>query len=81
MNDTHTYNTSDLHLAAFLRVAGLRLLDVQSSNGKGRATFIFADSTERERLVLSYRNQQASVEPMRYVEVWKSLKAQAGAYS
>lgn len=79
MSDTAGYTTSDLHLAAFLRVSGLRLRDVRL-NGGSRAVFVFEDAPERAGLVAQYRNQEGSVEPVRYVEVWKSLKAQIGTY-
>ena len=72
------YRTADLHLAAFLKISGLRLIDVLPN--ARRATFVFQDGPDRQRLVLKFLNQQGQVEPVRFVEAWKSLKALAGGY-
>jgi len=72
------YRTADLHLAAYLRISGLRLIDVVPD--ARRATFVFQDSPDRQRLVLRFMNQEGQVEPVQFVEAWKSLKALAGGY-
>ena len=72
------YRTSDLHLAAFLKISGLRLIDVLP-DGR-RAIFVFQDGPDRQKLVLQFMNQQGQVEPVQFVEAWKSLKALAGGY-
>lgn len=77
MNNT-AYRTSDLHLATFLKISGLRLIDVLPSGR--RAIFVFEDGADRQKLVLRFINQQGQVEPVRFVEAWKSLKALAGGY-
>lgn len=72
------YSTSDIHLATFLKVSGLRLIDILP-NGR-RATFVFEDSPNRQQLILRFTNQEGQVEPVHFVEAWKSLKALAGGY-
>ena len=72
------YRTTDLHLATFLKISGLPLIDVLT-NGR-RATFVFQDGPDRQRLVLQFINQQGKVEPVQFVEAWKSLKALASGY-
>ena len=74
-----TYSTSDLHLSAFLKISGLRLVDILN-NGTRRATFVFEDSPDRQKLVLRFMNQEGQVEPVQFVEAWKSLKALASGY-
>ena len=74
-----SYSTSDLHLATFLKISGLRLINILH-NGSRRATFVFEDSPDRQKLVLRFMNQEGQVEPVRFVETWKSLKALAGGY-
>jgi len=76
--NNNTYSTADLHLATYLKISGLSLINVVPH--ARRATFVFQDGPDRQRLVLQFLNQQGQVEPVRFVEAWKSLKALAGGY-
>lgn len=77
-NHPTTYSTSDLHLAAFLKISGLRLIDIVPN--ERRATFVFENAPDRQKLVLRFMNQEGQVEPVQFVEAWKSLKALASGY-
>ena len=75
-SSNHRYETSDLNLSAFLKVQGLDVISV-TSNGHGRATFVFNDGANREKLVTQFFNQESRVEPLGYVGAMRSLKAYA----
>lgn len=70
---TPTFPTADLMLAAYLKVKGLRLLKVDKG-ANGRGLFIFEDRSDREKLILSFLNGEASVEPVGFVETQRNLK-------
>jgi len=78
-NHPTTYLTFDLHLATFLKISGVRLIDILHNDSR-RATFVFEDSPDRQKLVLRFMNQEGQVEPVQFVEAWKSLKALASGY-
>ena len=68
-----TFSTTDLSLAAYLKVKGFRLLKVdRNDNGKG--LFVFEDRSNREELILVFLNQDARVEPISYIETQRNLK-------
>ena len=66
MND---YSTTDIVLAAYLRVVGCTLKEIQKSGAKG--TFIFEGVTEE--LLRLYDLGQARVEPVQFNYNIKSL--------
>lgn len=68
------YRTSDLSLAAYLRVKGFNLSGIRRiSNSK--ASFEFENSRDREEEVLQFFNRNRVVEPLAYWESVKILKA------
>lgn len=68
------YSTSDLSLAAYLRVKGFHLSGIRRiSNSK--ASFEFEDSRDLSDHVLQFINGQCLVPPLTYWETVKSLKA------
>jgi hypothetical protein len=48
------YRTSDLHLAAFLKAKGMRILDTTKSGGK--STFVFSDEGNSKELIQEFFN-------------------------
>jgi hypothetical protein len=67
-----TFETTDFHLAAFLRCKGWRLVRL-GRNGR-RAVFVFADRAEREATVISFYND-AVIPARRYAESIREVKA------
>lgn len=68
-----TYSVTDLRLAAFLKIKGFKLLRIDKSvNGKG--VFVFEDQSNREKLIMSFLNQEEHVEPIAYIETQRNLK-------
>ena len=69
-----TFHTSDLALAAYLKIKGYSIRATTHDND-GKGTFQFQDSAERPDDVLGFFNRQAEVEPLAYLDQFKSLKA------
>lgn len=68
-----TYSVTDLRLAAFLKIKGFKLLRIDRGvNGKG--VFVFRNQPNREKLIMSFLNQEESVEPITYIETQRNLK-------
>lgn len=49
------YETSDLHLASFLRCRGFEIAGI-ARNGDGRTAFAFGESEELRRAILDFAN-------------------------
>lgn len=54
MQANSTYSTIDFWLAAYLRVRGLKLIDVKKENS--RSVFIFEDTENRESYIKDFYN-------------------------
>ena len=54
-----SYTTTDLSLAAFLKLRGLKLLKA-SKTGTGRFEFIFEDNGQADSLALEFTNSEFS---------------------
>ena len=65
------YLTSDLYLAAYLRLKG-HAFEVEK-NGK-KITFVFTKSDELNNLVIEYLNENGSCSPLKYSNSIKNLK-------
>lgn len=63
------YRTSDIVLAAFLRLAGCKMLGIEKQGQKG--TFVFGDVAEQ--LVRDYDLGTARVEPVAFNNAIKQL--------
>ena len=68
------YCTSDLALAAYLRVKGFHLSGIRRISN-GRASFEFENSRDLLDQVIQFINGQCLVPPLTYWETVKSLKA------
>ncbi len=66
------YETSDLHLASFLRCRGFRIEGIKRQNG--RATFAFENSAELQHAVLDFANDGA-VSARSFSNTLRDLKA------
>jgi hypothetical protein len=69
-----TFTTDDLPVAAYLRVLGYPLLDVQRE-AAGRVTFQFEDRQSRVRDLSDYYADTTQVSPRRFGEALGSLIA------
>lgn len=65
------YLTSDLYLAAYLRLKGYQL-EVER-NGK-KVTFCFLKSDELNSCVVDYLNENGDCSPLKYANSVKNLK-------
>ncbi|TFG96684.1 hypothetical protein E4H12_10510 [Candidatus Thorarchaeota archaeon] len=63
------YKTSDIVLAAFLRLSGCQMLGIEKQGSKG--TFVFAEASDE--LIRTYDLGQAQVEPVAFNNTIKQL--------
>ena len=69
--DEKNYKTTDLYLAAFLRLNNQKL---KVEKEKGKASFVFKGSEELSKLVSSYLVEEAMCNPLAYTNAIKNLK-------
>jgi hypothetical protein len=75
MESLHTaYETSDLHLASFLRCRGFRIQGIKRQNNK--ATFAFEDGAELREAVLDFAND-GTISARSFSNTLRDLKALA----
>ncbi|MFC1554132.1 DUF5659 domain-containing protein [candidate division KSB1 bacterium] len=65
--------TQDFYLSAFLRLKGLHMVDMRSSNDN-RKLFVFEDTEEFQDLKQQYYWKQAHVDPLGYKQAIRELK-------
>jgi len=65
------YTTSDLYLAAFLKLKGNKMSVEKNRN---KAIFIFDRSEELNNLITDYLSGEGSCEPLLYANSVKNLK-------
>jgi hypothetical protein len=71
MEQETNYKTSDLYLAAFLKLKGFKM---SVEKNKNKAIFIFEKTDELTVLVNNYLNEGGSCEPLLYTNSIKNLK-------
>ncbi len=71
MSEVKTYNTSDLYLAAFLKLKGQKF-GVEKI--KNKVVFKFNTSEELNKFVSEYLTESGSCEPLLYTNSIKNLK-------
>ena len=71
MKETKTYKTSDLYLAAFLKLNEQKL---RVEKTKGKAAFIFDETEELLKLVNIYLTEEGTCNPLSYTNSIKNLK-------
>ncbi len=77
MSDTgeeRRYRTSDLYYAAYLRVAGVELIETLRDKG-GRVFFIFDHNPNIRDLKNDYFNRKAKVPALNYADEIRNMKA------
>jgi hypothetical protein len=67
------FTTSDLPLAAFLKLQDYSITQVNTENG--RAFFSFDDRTNRGDLILQFFNRKTKVEPLAFLQQIRDLKS------
>jgi hypothetical protein len=67
------YRTSDLYFAAYLKVAGVKL--IETANDKGRVIFIFELGDGLRDLRNQYFNRIAKVPALTYADEIRSMKS------
>ena len=68
------YRTSDLHFAAYLKVAGVKFLEAVREGGE-RVVFVFEEGEAMRDLKNAYFSRTAKVVAMNYADEIKALKA------
>lgn len=72
---TDEFSTRDIYLATVIKQAGVPILRIEDSNGRG--IFVFQASKEIERLTSDYFNGSLRVDPQALFNAWKALKSAA----
>lgn len=67
------FKTSDLYLAAALKIHGFKLLDIEFTGHKG--IFIFADSANRPKIVRDYFSGELTGSLKSFSNAWSDLKS------
>jgi hypothetical protein len=65
------YKTSDLYLAAFLKLKNQKL---KVEKERGKASFLFEENEELLKLVSIYLTEEGDVTPLTYTNSIKNLK-------
>ena len=71
MNEIKIYKTSDLYLAAFLKLKGQKL---SVEKNKGKAIFSFEGNDVLTKLVNDYLTEEGTCNPLSYTNSIKNLK-------
>lgn len=69
--ETNKYTTSDLYLAAFLKLKGNKML---VDKNKNKAIFSFDKNDDLMVLINDYLNENGSCSPLQYTNSIKNLK-------
>ena len=69
--ENSTYTTSDLYLAAFLKLKGYKMSVEKNRN---KASFIFEVDDLLNDLIVDYLNGEGNCEPLLYANSIKNLK-------
>jgi len=73
-NNENEYHTTDLYFAAYLQVAGVRMIRTDKQ-GSGRLSFVFDDTISNiEELKTAWFNQTGKVSALNYANTVKNLK-------
>ncbi|MBI5902378.1 MAG: hypothetical protein HZB84_02710 [Deltaproteobacteria bacterium] len=72
---TDEFSTRDLYLASVFKQAGVPIIRIEDSNGRG--VFVFRACKEIEALTRDYFNGALRVDPQGLFGAWKSLKSAA----
>lgn len=70
---TNGYRTSDLYYAAYLKVAGVMLVETEREGG--RVYFVFENNTNISDLKQQYFNRSSKVPALTYADEVKAMKA------
>ena len=75
----HFYHTSNFYLAAFLYAKGVELADIERTENRKRAVFVFVESPDRERFVHHFNfapdsGGEAAIDARKFVYAIKTLK-------
>ena len=71
MEETKLYKTTDLYLAAYLKLNNQKL---KVEKVKGKAIFTFNETDELTNLVSLFLNEEGSCIPLSYTNAIKNLK-------
>jgi|TARA_Y100000389_G_scaffold151026_1_gene150701 hypothetical protein len=71
MSEIKIYKTTDLYLAAFLKLKGQKL---SVEKNKGKAIFSFGENDELTKLVNDYLTEEGTCNPLSYTNSIKNLK-------
>ena len=69
------FSTRDIYIASVLKQAGVPILRIEDSNGRG--IFVFQARKEIEDLTRDYFNGSLRIDPLGLFAAWKALKSAA----
>ncbi len=69
------FPTRDIYLATVIKQAGVSILRIEGTGGRG--VFVFQASDKIEGLIRDYFNGELRVDPRTLFETWKALKSMA----
>jgi len=72
---TDEFSTRDIYIATVLKQAGIPILRIEDSNGRG--VFVFQTCKEIAALIKDYYNGDLRVDPQGLFGAWKALKSAA----
>lgn len=74
MRAMKTFRTTDLHLAAALKLFEFKLLKIEREPQSRRGVFYFQDSPDRPNMVQSFFDGSLQGSLKKYISVWADLK-------
>ena len=69
------FASRDIYLSTVLKQAGIPIIRVENSSGRG--VFVFQDSPKIEEIISDYFNGRLKVNPRELFDTWKALKSMA----
>lgn len=81
MTHNETYQTTDLHLAAFLLTKNYNLINIEKARFKNECVFVFEQSEELQKIIYHYNfarknDNQVKLDVREYTENMINLKKQ-----
>ena len=69
-----TFQTTDIHLSAALKLHGFKLLSIDKNPRTHRGSFVFEDRINRPKLVQAFFDGSLQGSLKQYVSIWGDLK-------
>ena len=70
-----TFATTDIHLAAAIKLQSIKLITIQKDQKSRKGIFIFEDWSTREGFIQSFFDGSLQGSLKRYISIWADLKS------